>query len=481
MARKALIGCVFFFFTYFAEAQVRFIIESLPTATPSTDTIFITGTFNDWVPDDPRYAVQVQVNGQLAVTIPQPQSKTEYKFTRGSWTKVETNAENNYTINREYIPGKSEKIYIKIENWLDLGGARELNYFIFYYFACAFQALALSLIVYRLHKKDDLKFKSLLIVNSVLIALLVLVIARETLNQVWHGYFVFLFHIGLFCWGPLLLFFISSFHTAKPLPKVKLYFLPAIIVMVFVIIRINFPAFNFLSPGVNFPLTSTNLLVVSFGFLYTTWMAVITYRQFSFLKPIIKSVHSGVRLSYYFFWTSVFALALLPLNVMVILSGVHHPFFDDFHVIAIILSALVFIETYFLWRYPEIIKEERVFTALSEDSQGWVDKVNNLMKEAKPYKNADLSVSDLAEMLGTKPHVLSKIINDSYHRNFRDFVNTYRIQEFIRLADTREFKHFTFLALAQEVGFNSKSTFNLAFKKFTNQSPRDYFKSKELT
>jgi AraC-like DNA-binding protein len=482
MARKAVIGSIFFLLVHLADAQVTFIIESLPTATPGTDTIFITGTFNNWVPNDPQYAVKWQLNGQLAVTIPEPEGKIEYKFTRGSWTKVETNKENKYTDNRVFPSGPSKRIYIRIDNWLDLGGARKLNYVIFYFFACAFQTIALSLIVYRLHKKDDLKFKPLLTVNAVLIVLLVALIVRETVNQVSQSYFVFLFHVSLFCWGPLLLFFIASFHTGRSFPKIHFYFLPALVVLIFVIIRVlNISSLSFLSIPIKPPLAAANLAVIVTGFLFNIITGVFIYRRFAFLKPGRETNRSSkARLLYYFFWTSSVALLLIPVGVILILSGVHIPFITDFYSIAIVLSALIFIETYFLWRYPEIVKEDRINTAPSEDSQNWIEKLNAFMTREKPYKNADLSVSDLAEMLGTKPHVLSRIINDSYHKNFRDFVNTYRIEEFIRLVNTKEFKHYTFLALAQEVGFNSKSTFNLAFKKMTNQSPREYFKSKEL-
>jgi AraC-like DNA-binding protein len=482
MARKAVIGSIFFLLAHLAGAQVTFIIESLPSATAGTDTIFITGTFNNWTPNDSRYSVQWQQNGQLGVTIPEPDGIIEYKFTRGSWTKVETNGENKYTDNRVYSSGSQKKVYIRIENWLDLGGARKLNYVIFYFFACAFQTIALSLIVYRLHKKDDLKFKPLLTVNAVLIGLLVALIVRETVNQVSQSYFVFLFHVSLFCWGPLLLFFIASFHTGRSFPKITFFFLPAMLVLIFVILRIlNIPALGFLSIPIKPPLTVANLAVLTTGFLFNVIVSVFIYRRFPFLKPgAITGRSSKARLLYYFFWTSSIALLLMPVSVIFILSGIHIPFITDFYNIAIVLSTLVFIETYFLWRHPEIVKEDRIYAALSEDSLSWITKVNSFMIAEKPYKNADLSVSDLAEMLGTKPHVLSRIINDSYHKNFRDFVNTYRIEEFIRLANTKEFKHYTFLALAQEVGFNSKSTFNLAFKKMTNQSPREYFKSKEL-
>ena len=87
-----------------------------------------------------------------------------------------------------------------------------------------------------------------------------------------------------------------------------------------------------------------------------------------------------------------------------------------------------------------------------------------------------MSLADLADMLELKVYVLSKVFNEHYRKNFRDFINEYRVNEFIRLSKQESQKNYTFLALALEVGFNSKSTFNLAFKKVTNQSPRDFLR-----
>ena len=59
--------------------------------------------------------------------------------------------------------------------------------------------------------------------------------------------------------------------------------------------------------------------------------------------------------------------------------------------------------------------------------------------------------------------------------NFFDFINGYRIEEFKKLVRDPRYKNQTFLAIAFEVGFNSKTAFNRSFKKMTNQTPRDYF------
>src|SRR5690242_12351814 len=84
-----------------AKAQATVIIESLPPSSKSTDTIFICGTFNNWVPNDRRYIVQKQLNGQLSVVIPESVGEVEYKFTRGDWMRVETDAENKLINNRK--------------------------------------------------------------------------------------------------------------------------------------------------------------------------------------------------------------------------------------------------------------------------------------------------------------------------------------------------------------------------------------------
>src|SRR5690242_15355799 len=184
MAYKTFFFSLFILLAHATNGQVTFVIESLPAATPGTDTIFITGTFNNWVPNDARYALKRQLNGQLAITLPNISGEIEYKFTRGSWTKVETNSENKYTSNRSLASGSSEeKILVTIDNWLDLGGARPLNYIIFYFFACAFQGIVLCLFVSRIERKDNNRFNSFVIFNGLLTASLVLMFFYETANQ----------------------------------------------------------------------------------------------------------------------------------------------------------------------------------------------------------------------------------------------------------------------------------------------------------
>jgi AraC-like DNA-binding protein len=101
----------------------------------------------------------------------------------------------------------------------------------------------------------------------------------------------------------------------------------------------------------------------------------------------------------------------------------------------------------------------------------WRDRLLQLMAQAQPWREPDLTLSELAQRLQLHPAFLSKVINTGCGQNFNDFVNTYRTQEAQhKLADPR-FAHYSLLGVALESGFNSKSTFNRVFKKLTGQAP----------
>jgi AraC-like DNA-binding protein len=94
------------------------------------------------------------------------------------------------------------------------------------------------------------------------------------------------------------------------------------------------------------------------------------------------------------------------------------------------------------------------------------------MQKEKPYLHPKLSLSELAQELELSTNQLSQIINQQAGVNFYDFVNKYRVEEFLRQADKN--RHFSLLALAHDAGFNSKSSFNYIFKKQKGLSPSQY-------
>ena len=108
------------------------------------------------------------------------------------------------------------------------------------------------------------------------------------------------------------------------------------------------------------------------------------------------------------------------------------------------------------------------------DYQDWKQKVIKLMEEEQLYRNQLLKITDIAEALGTNARLISRLINQEFEMNFNDFVNHYRVQAVKAQIDQQAHENYTLLGIALECGFNSKTTFNRAFKKFLEMSPRAY-------
>ncbi|MCY4334687.1 MAG: AraC family transcriptional regulator [Litoreibacter sp.] len=71
---------------------------------------------------------------------------------------------------------------------------------------------------------------------------------------------------------------------------------------------------------------------------------------------------------------------------------------------------------------------------------------------------------------------VSQVLNEKIGQSFFDFVNSYRVKEAqTRLLNSDE----TILAIAYDIGFNSRSSFYTAFKKGTGQTPTA-FRSKAV-
>ena len=117
-------------------------------------------------------------------------------------------------------------------------------------------------------------------------------------------------------------------------------------------------------------------------------------------------------------------------------------------------------------------KERKKLTKENEHFQNALDLLGN----DKIYRNPDISLQSLSVNLGISPTYLSYLINDVTENGFSDFINKYRVEEVKRNLFNSEYEHYTILSIGLESGFNSKTSFNTAFKKFTGYSPSVYRK-----
>lgn len=127
---------------------------------------------------------------------------------------------------------------------------------------------------------------------------------------------------------------------------------------------------------------------------------------------------------------------------------------------------------------PDLSKEIQVTqlesTKLDSEDERLLTKLNEYMQNEKPYLNADITIGDLATEINTNTKYLSKVINQTVANNFNDYINKLRVKEVEKRFYQGDHESYTFLSLALESGFNSKATFNRAFKKYTGKSPREY-------
>lgn len=99
-------------------------------------------------------------------------------------------------------------------------------------------------------------------------------------------------------------------------------------------------------------------------------------------------------------------------------------------------------------------------------------KLENIMLEKELFKNANLTLQDLAKEVNISSHQLSQFLNNNLGKNFTSFINEFRINEACQIIKSSD--KFTLESIGYDVGFNSKSAFFAAFKKHTEKTPLNY-------
>lgn len=120
---------------------------------------------------------------------------------------------------------------------------------------------------------------------------------------------------------------------------------------------------------------------------------------------------------------------------------------------------------------PPAPKTEKIAT---DEMLAWRNQIEQIMTTEKPWLDAELTLHDLARRLQTNASVLSASINRNFGKNFNDYVNEYRVEYVKSLLQDPSVRHLSLLGIGLECGFNSKSTFNRAFRKSTGFSPSEF-------
>ncbi|RPI76797.1 MAG: AraC family transcriptional regulator [Desulfobacteraceae bacterium] len=198
-------------------------------------------------------------------------------------------------------------------------------------------------------------------------------------------------------------------------------------------------------------------------------------------EAILKSSRFG---PFYLSWLRIFTyaltLAMAPwlIGIVVVFSGysLRYPFYT----MNLTISLMVFFCVIKILSWPEILfmakplKSRKKYNASyldNREADRFLDKIKCLMEQEQAYLDPDLDLSALAAKLSIPKNYLSQVINEKTGKSFNDFINHYRIESVKTRLRDRAGTDKTLLALAFDAGFNSKASFNNAFKKSTGESP----------
>jgi len=338
-------------------------------------------------------------------------------------------------------------------------------------------------------------------------------------NQPYRDVLFYIPFQQLFFIGPVIFFYVQSllnpgFHFGK---KDWWHFLPGIgyglfCLVMFVSDKLILHEYYFLGNGQD---PDFDLWYQLTGFVSMVFYFLLSLRYYNLYLSIIVQVISYADLVM-FRWVKKFLLAfllMLVLRLLFFIAGLL-PVFNDlaytgpwweyfsfaiiFYYIAItgysnIMVTKVPFKLHLIANKKMLLltgthtpKEKNVFeeAEIIEDNiaagkdndliNEWKPRILQLIQQEKAYEDAELSLVQMAKQLKTNPTILSKAINHGFGKNFNDFVNHYRIEAVKEKLQAGEQKIQTLLGIAYDCGFNSKATFNRAFKKATGVSPKEW-------
>lgn len=239
--------------------------------------------------------------------------------------------------------------------------------------------------------------------------------------------------------------------------------------------------FYFLIEGIEILMVEENIFIkiieLIIEFTFVIYLMVIVY-------TVITSKKSHWFIYVVIPITILFSLSLLK-DLVVLFGFKEISFFEDeiFETYLLLLVAFFF---YFV-AFKLLIKDKEVLPKIeaskyknsnlnTEIIEKYKTEIINSMEIDKLYLNSKFTIHDLSEKLNVPRQYISEILNVHMHTSFQDFLNQYRIEDFVKRLEKDQNDHYTLFGIATDVGFNSKSTFNATFKKIKGITPNQYKK-----
>lgn len=104
-----------------------------------------------------------------------------------------------------------------------------------------------------------------------------------------------------------------------------------------------------------------------------------------------------------------------------------------------------------------------------------INDISEIMEQTEVISDPEFNMGKLAKLVNSNTSYVSAAINDTFHKNFKSFLNEYRIREACKqLTDDEHYGNLTISAIAEAVGFKSPTSFITAFKRVMGMTPSVY-------
>ncbi|AWX45877.1 hypothetical protein HME9304_02907 [Flagellimonas maritima] len=352
------------------------------------------------------------------------------------------------------------------------------------------QGLFLGITLPIVHQKNTSAniILSLQLIFACLMLLMRMIIYKA--EEIWIIRYICIVETFIFMYGPL-----GYMYLKRLLEKNQqnytlgwVHYIPALLYFSFLLVIANYTDKEYisrLSSGkfyIPFLVAETAALILNIYYWYLCGRLFLSYQknqkhQLSFSQRAISFVKIVLFVigSILFLWVLGFiSKYFLNYNIDII----------SYNIIWIGIPILIYVVGYYALRQPEIFristnkdKPNAVkFKLEDEEIIHLKQNLEVLMDKEKVYLDNELTLVELSKRLNTSTNNLSWLLNNIYKKSFYNYINQQRVSAFLRKIKNREHLSKTLFSLSLEVGFNSKSTFNKAFREVVDDTPSGYIK-----
>jgi len=300
------------------------------------------------------------------------------------------------------------------------------------------------------------------------------------------NYLGYLVQPFFFTWGPTMYLFITSQINTSFKLNVKhlLHYIPSISLMFYFLVAFSIiPTIHRNEPIQNFRIIP-EVILQNLDLMVIIQVAIYNITAIFNLERFLKNKTSGDRrfneimnwnkfiLYGYFFACIIYDIYRFTSPLFMSGNTIMNISFISFliYFIAILYKSIVSN----IFSSEKIQVKKRNLLLPENQLEDLTTELELIMMTEKPFLNFNYGLKEMTQRMNVSERLLSQAINESREQNVNDFINNYRIEEAKKIITENSDPKKTFLEIAFESGFNSKSAFYLVFKKRTGITPTEF-------